>query len=93
MARKHRCGGELIESPVTLRNEDGSLFLDYAVQGFLCLKCGDKLIDYATAKAIQDRQTPVLTWTSPYCWTTQLDTTSLFMSSRSTTEVASVRAA
>lgn len=92
--RKHRCGGALVESSVILLNEDGSAFLNRMVPGYLCTKCGDKLIDYQTAAAIQKRQTTANAWTATHSATTKLDAQSaaLILSSPSTAEVRLVSA-
>lgn len=56
-----------------LMDEDGSLMLGYAVRGFACEKCHEKLIDRQTMRALQYAQTPVIAWSIGGTATTHLN--------------------
>jgi hypothetical protein len=75
--RKHRCGGTLVPAEIMIVDEDGKMLLHYAVVGFVCDKCHEKLIERETVRAIQNAQTPVVAWNVPAPATTYLDETIL----------------
>jgi hypothetical protein len=61
--KKHRCGGALVEREVQVVVEDTpAISIGYTVQGYVCNKCYEQLIDGETALQLQASQTPTIAW-------------------------------
>lgn len=72
--RKHRCGGKLVERQVQIvLEESAGLSVAYRVDGLICNKCGEQLIDRETALKLQVEQTPTVVWRPERAGTTWLD--------------------
>jgi hypothetical protein len=63
--KKHRCGGTLVAHEVQIvLDENAAISFGYIVHGFICNKCGERLIDRETAFELQASQTPTIAWHS-----------------------------
>jgi hypothetical protein len=61
--RKHRCGGVLMAREVQVVIDDSTgMSLSFRVDGFVCDKCHEQLIDRETALHLQPSQTPTVIW-------------------------------
>lgn len=72
--RKHRCGGDLLGGQVqVVFEESDDISFGYRVQGFICNKCREHLIDRETALQLQVSQTPTIVWHPKGVGSTWLD--------------------
>jgi hypothetical protein len=63
--QKHRCGGTLQVHDVQVRTEGNGLSLVRVVQGLVCDKCKEELIDRDQMARLESSQTPDAIWFSP----------------------------
>lgn len=74
--KRHRCGGVLEARDLQLSIEESSgISMLYFVEGAVCGKCHEELIDRETALQLQASQTPTVAWNPAqgYTSSTQLD--------------------